>query len=70
MGRLGGPVTSRRSSPQQFRAVSLVEATETLRDQYEGRVQRLYDALETIEVVDETVDSPSRRCGPWPGGTP
>ena len=53
-----GLVEIHHSSPQRFRAVSLSEATETLRDQYEARVERLHDALNTIEVVEETEDSP------------
>ena len=53
-----GLVEIHHSSPQKFRAVSLSEATETLRDQYEARVDRLHDALNTIEVVEETDDSP------------
>ncbi len=52
-----GLVEIQNSSPQQFRAVSLEEATETLRDQYEDRVERLHDALETVEIVDEDEDS-------------
>ncbi|VTT88154.1 Transcriptional regulator, TrmB family [Halorubrum sp. DM2] len=48
-----GLVEVQHSSPQQFRAVPLAEATETLRDQYEERVERLHDALDTIEIVDE-----------------
>jgi sugar-specific transcriptional regulator TrmB len=48
-----GLVEIHHSSPQQFRAVSLEEATETLRDQYEERVERLQDALETVEIVEE-----------------
>ena len=48
-----GLVEIQHSSPQQFRAVPLDEATETLRDQYEDRVQRLEDALASVEVVDE-----------------
>ncbi len=51
-----GLVEIQHSSPQQFRAVSLEEATETLRDQYEARVERLHDALDTIEIVDEEGD--------------
>jgi len=39
-----GLVEIPHSSPQQFRAVPLEEATETLRDQYEERVERLHDA--------------------------
>src|SRR6056297_4042684 len=40
-----GLVEIQHSSPQRFRAVSLEEATETLRDQYEARVERLATAL-------------------------
>jgi len=53
-----GLVEIQHSSPQQFRAVSLDEATETLRDQYEDRVERLHDALDTVEIVDEGDESP------------
>jgi sugar-specific transcriptional regulator TrmB len=48
-----GLVEIQHSSPQQFRAVPLDEATETLRDQYEDRVERLHDALDTVEIVEE-----------------
>jgi sugar-specific transcriptional regulator TrmB len=48
-----GLVEIQHSSPQQFRAVPLDEATETLRDQYEDRVERLQDALASVETVDE-----------------
>lgn len=47
-----GLVEIQHSSPQQFRAVPLDEATETLRDQYEDRVERLHDALDTVEIVE------------------
>lgn len=53
-----GLVEIQHSSPQQFRAVPLAEATETLRDQYEARVERLQDALEAIDIVDEDEESP------------
>lgn len=53
-----GLVEVQHSSPQQFRAVSLEEATETLRNQYEERVKRLHDALDTVDVVDEDDESP------------
>lgn len=53
-----GLVEIHHSSPQQFRAVSLDEATETLRDQYESRVERLEDALGSIDIVDEDDDTP------------
>jgi sugar-specific transcriptional regulator TrmB len=52
-----GLVEIQHSSPQQFRAVSLEEAAETLRDQYEDRVERLQDALSTVEIVDEDDDT-------------
>src|SRR6056297_2853298 len=47
-----GLVEIQHSSPQQFRAVPLEEATETLRDQYEARVDRLQKALDMVEIVD------------------
>lgn len=47
-----GLVEIQHSSPQQFRAVPLDEATETLRDQYEDRAERLHDALDTVEIVE------------------
>jgi len=47
-----GLVEIQHSSPQQFRSVPLDEATETLRDQYENRVERLHDALDTVEIVE------------------
>ena len=53
-----GLVEIHHSSPQRFRAVSLEEATETLRDQYEARIDRLHDALDTIEIVEEDSEEP------------
>jgi len=53
-----GLVEIHHSSPQRFRAVSISEATETLRDQYEARVERLQSALNTIEVVETDDESP------------
>jgi len=53
-----GLVEIQHSSPQQFRAVPLDEATETLRDQYEDRVERLHDALDTVEIVDQDDETP------------
>ena len=52
-----GLVEIHHSSPQQFRAVSLEEAVETLRDRYENRVGRLHDALATVDVVGEEDES-------------
>ena len=48
-----GLVEIQHTSPQQFRAVSLEEATATLRDQYEGRVDRLHNALKTVDTVED-----------------
>ena len=48
-----GLVEIQHTSPQRFRAVPLDEATETLRHQYEDRVERLRDTLETIDVSEE-----------------
>ncbi|GAB6861850.1 TrmB family transcriptional regulator [Haloplanus litoreus] len=56
-----GLVEIQHSSPQQFRAVPLEEAAETLRDQYEDRVERLHDALETVEIVDGEDETPVQR---------
>lgn len=53
-----GLVEIHHSSPQQFRAVSIEEATETLRDQYEARVNRLHDALDSVEIVEEGEEQP------------
>lgn len=53
-----GLVEIHHSSPQRFRAVSLEEATATLRDQYDARVERLYDALDTVEIIDEGDEEP------------
>jgi len=51
-----GLVEIQHSSPQRFRAVPLEEATDTLRDQYEDRVERLANALEQADPVDPTDD--------------
>ncbi|WP_435066685.1 TrmB family transcriptional regulator [Haloplanus sp. C73] len=48
-----GLVQIQHSSPQRFRAVPLDEATATLRDQYESRVDRLHESLSRIDTVDE-----------------
>ncbi|MDZ7745371.1 MAG: helix-turn-helix domain-containing protein [Halobacteriales archaeon] len=51
-----GLVEIQHSSPQQFRAVPLEEATETLRDQYEDRVDRVHTALDSVEMVETDDD--------------
>lgn len=53
-----GLVEIQHSSPQRFRAVSLSEATETLRDQHEDWVNRLRNALEDVEIVETPDDDP------------
>ena len=47
-----GLVEIQHGSPQQFRAVPIQEAIETLRDQYETRVDTLYESLTDIEPVE------------------
>lgn len=44
-----GLVEVQHSNPQQFRAVSITEATTTLRKQYEDRIDTLQSRLESIE---------------------
>jgi sugar-specific transcriptional regulator TrmB len=56
-----GLVEIQHSSPQQFRAVPLEEATDTLRDQYEARVERLEDCLEPVDVVEPDDGSPGHQ---------
>jgi sugar-specific transcriptional regulator TrmB len=64
-----GLVEIQHSSPQQFRAVSLDEAAETLRDQYEDRVERLRAALDTVEIVDEDTETPVQQVWAMSGQT-
>lgn len=64
-----GLVEVQHSSPQQFRAVPLDEATETLRDEYESRVDRLHDALATVDLVEEEDDSPVQQVWSMAGRT-
>lgn len=52
-----GLVEIQHTNPRQYRAVDLEEAAQTLRRQYESRVDDLQDALETIEPA-ETSDEP------------
>lgn len=47
-----GLVEVQHSNPKRFRAVPLSEAMDTLRDQYEQRVERLADALDSVEQVE------------------
>jgi len=53
-----GLVEVQHTSPQRFRAVPLEEATETLRTQYETRVDRLRNALDRAEAVNLEENDP------------
>ncbi len=53
-----GLVEIQHSNPQQFRAVPVEEAIETLRDQYEARLERLHDVLDMVEIVEEGDEEP------------
>lgn len=53
-----GLVEIHHSSPQQFRAVPLEEASETLRDQYETRIERLETSLDRVDIVDTDDEEP------------
>jgi predicted transcriptional regulator len=54
-----GLVEIQHSSPQQIRAVPIKEATETLRDRYEERVERVGRALEETESIESQADEPA-----------
>ena len=51
-----GLVEIQHSNPQQFRAVPIAEAGETLRQEYESRTETLVEALEDIEPAQSTTD--------------
>jgi len=53
-----GLVEIQHSSPQRFRAVPITEATETLRDQYDARVDRLASALADAEALNPEANAP------------
>ncbi|WP_336357658.1 TrmB family transcriptional regulator [Haloarcula sp. CGMCC 1.6347] len=60
-----GLVEVQHSSPQQFRAVPLSEATETLRDQYEERVERLQSALREMGSIESDDDDEAELQEVW-----
>lgn len=64
-----GLVEIQHSSPQRFRAVDLSEATETLRDQYEDRVDRLRNALDEVEQIDPGEEEPVQEVWSMNGKT-
>mgnify|MGYP000542531942 FL=1 len=52
-----GLVEVQHSSPQQFRAVSIEEATATLRQQFDTRIDTLESHLEALDLQPENDDS-------------
>ncbi|APW97833.1 transcriptional regulator [Halobiforma lacisalsi AJ5] len=52
-----GLVEVQHSSPQQYRAVSITEATRTLRQKYSDRIETLETYLETIEHRESESDN-------------
>ena len=64
-----GLVKIQHSSPQKFRAVSMSEATETLRGQYESRVDRLQAALDDVEMVEDHDESSIQQVWALTGST-
>jgi len=56
-----GLVEVQHSNPKQFRAVSIREASETLRREYEERVESLQSVLRTVDSLsdDQTGDDPN-----------
>lgn len=64
-----GLVEVQHSSPQQFRAVSLTEATETLQDQHESRIEQLRDALQQIDEIKDDEDSSIQEVWALSGST-
>ncbi|MCU4740392.1 TrmB family transcriptional regulator [Halobacteria archaeon AArc-m2/3/4] len=51
-----GLVEVQHSSPQVYRAVGITEATETLRQKYDDRIETLETYLENTEVQDSEAD--------------
>jgi sugar-specific transcriptional regulator TrmB len=64
-----GLVEIQHSSPQRYRAVSLSEATDTLRKQYDDRVDRLSYALNDLEIETDD-DSSIQEVWSMTGSTP
>jgi sugar-specific transcriptional regulator TrmB len=56
-----GLVEIQHSSPQQFRAVPLAEAAQTLQGRYEDRVERLQNALDSVGTVETGDDSTAQQ---------
>lgn len=55
-----GLVEIQHSNPQRFRAVPLTEAIDTLRDQFETRVESLNESISNLESVENDQESISQ----------
>ena len=64
-----GLVEIQHTSPKQFRAVPLDEALETLRDQYQDRVERLEGLLNGMEDVEPDEGEPVQEVWSLAGAT-
>lgn len=65
-----GLVEVQHSNPQQFRAVSVIEGVETLRQEYEDRMQTLVDVLEELEpALTDTEEETSHEVWSISGST-
>ena len=64
-----GLVEIQHGSPQKFRAVPVREAIETLRHQYESRVDTLQDALTDIDPVDTDEGTSAHEVWALTGGS-
>lgn len=63
-----GLVEIQHSSPQQFRAVSVSEAAETLGSQYGKRVDRMEEALENTSSIEPDTDNEIQEVWSMSGG--
>lgn len=52
-----GLVEVRHASPKQFRAVSIEEATQTLRQKYDTRIETLQSQLERLDLPEQADDA-------------
>lgn len=63
-----GLVETQHTSPKRFRAVPLEEATETLRNQYEARIDRLEQSLASARTIDSTEEGSIQEVWSMNGG--
>ena len=64
-----GLVEIQHTSPKRFRAVPLEEAIETLRDQYQARVERLESLLDGMDDVEPDKETPVQEVWSMTGAT-